>query len=313
MFFRIVVQSTPPFLVVHTNAAFTALTGIDSHSIVGKPIRGVVSVPHSKQGFMLTEIDHTDGSQSGQSSMTNSASGNRQQEQGASAQQDPPGRQLYDGMSAILNHEAAAAAGQARANSNEMQDIDVERLIAASGFGHIHIMNVLAKPHHHHLLGPNVSVTREGNRGGNPHLVARLRGEHGSDGSSIPSNDGPFHFMACRMGVSPVVSVTNLLDVPPSQVAMDHENANKRRKYHSHRRHSKGTQLVTHYCIQLEKALGSPPEKKQRANSGSQLSQSNSNRKPTEAEAPADSPQRDVDDDDGTESTDPKIPLSAIG
>ena len=70
---------------------------------------------------------------------------------------------------------------------------------------------------------------------------------------------------------------------------------------------------MTHYCIQLEKALGSPPEKKQRANSGSQLSQSNSNRKPTEAEAPADSPQRDVDDDDGTESTDPKIPVSAIG
>jgi hypothetical protein len=312
--YRIVVQATPPFLVVHTNAAFTALTGIDSHSIVGKPISGVVSVPQSKQGFMLTEIDHTDGSHSGQSSMTNSASGNRQQEEGSSAQQDPQGRQLYEGMRTILNHEAAAAAGQARANSNEMQDIDVERLIAASGFGHIHIMNVLAKPHHHHHLpGRHVSETREANRGGDPHLVARQQGEHGSEGSSIPSNDGLFHFIVCRMGVSPVVSVANSFDVPAPPVAIDHENASKRRKHHLHRRHPRGTPLVSHYCIQVEKALASPPEKRQRANSGSQLSQSNSNRKPADADAPADPPHRDVDDENGTESTDPKVPVSAIG
>jgi hypothetical protein len=65
----------------------------------------------------------------------------------------PTGRQPYEGHDRQFStHEAAAAAGQARANSNEMQDIHLERLIAASGFGHIHIMNVLAKPHHHHML-----------------------------------------------------------------------------------------------------------------------------------------------------------------
>ena len=49
---RIVIQATPPFLVVHTNAAFARLTGIDSHQAVGQTISSLLSLPegyHSQE------------------------------------------------------------------------------------------------------------------------------------------------------------------------------------------------------------------------------------------------------------------------
>ena len=45
---RIIVQSAPPFLVVHTNAALGRMTGIDSHYMVGHPIASIVNY-HEKQ------------------------------------------------------------------------------------------------------------------------------------------------------------------------------------------------------------------------------------------------------------------------
>eukprot|EP00977_Amphora_coffeiformis_P008321 scaffold1879_cov178-Amphora_coffeaeformis.AAC.10 len=46
---RIVLQATPPFLIVHTNAAFARLTGIDSHQAVGQPISSMVMLPERPQ------------------------------------------------------------------------------------------------------------------------------------------------------------------------------------------------------------------------------------------------------------------------
>lgn len=37
-------QASPPFLVVHTNAAYSRLTGIDSHAVVGKSITCLISL-----------------------------------------------------------------------------------------------------------------------------------------------------------------------------------------------------------------------------------------------------------------------------
>jgi len=48
---RIVIQSTPPFVVVHTNAAYARLTGVDSHAVVGKPISALLSLSVAPQGI----------------------------------------------------------------------------------------------------------------------------------------------------------------------------------------------------------------------------------------------------------------------
>ena len=262
---------------------------------------------------MLSEINRPDGAHSGQSSMTNSATVNRQQQQRLNEQQQPPQQRHHlENMTNILNHAAAAAAGQARANSNEMQEINVERLVAASGFGQIHEMNVTTKPHH--MLGRNVTVTQQANQGGDH----QREGEQGSQSSSIPSNDGPFPFMVCRMGVSPVVSASNAMDLSPPQVVTDHENSSKRRKHHnnhSYRRHTRTT-IVTHYVIQLERVVATAYDNKQQPN-GSQSSQSNSNRKPPagdDSDLPQAAAAGDEDyADNGTEATDPREPVSAIG
>lgn len=314
-FIRVVVQSTPPFLVVHANAAFTALTGIDSHAIIGKPIRTILSVPESKRGLMLTEFDHSDGVHSGQSSMTNSATANRQLDQAGSTQEhtQEAHRQQYEGSSGILHYEAAAAAGHARANSHEAVEVNVERLVAASGYGQVHVLHVSAKPHH--MLGRNVTVFREPHRGTEHNRDAR-QGEHGSNGSSLASNDAPFQFMACRIGVSPVVSSSQGIDLLSPQVVADHENSNKRRKHHHqhpHRRHQR-TSLVTHFCIQLEKAVPTSPENPQRPSSGA-LPHSMAIRKIPDGQDRAEphvALNHEVDEL-STQSSDLREPVTAIG
>jgi len=317
--FRIVVQATPPFLVVHANAAFTGLTGVDSHSIIGKPIQTILSVPEQKDShshFVLTEINNADGSHSGQSSMTNSASANRGQlpaqehahvasPQQTMQEQHLPQQQHFQEMSNILNHAAAAAAGEARAN--ETKEMNIERLVAASGFGQVHVLNVSAKPHR--MLGRNVTVFRETYGDA---FEAKRAGD--DQDISLPSNEGRYHFVTCSTGISPVVSSPNAID--HTTVVTDQEGANKRRKYHHHhssyRRHGKNN-LVTHYVIQLEKVqTGS---KQQSRESQSSASRSNLlSRKSADEHAESGRPPTDGEDgDEGSVSTDPKEAVSAIG
>ena len=51
------IQANPPFLVVHTNAAFARLTGIDSHQVVGQPISSLVSHHESQQSLQQSTDD----------------------------------------------------------------------------------------------------------------------------------------------------------------------------------------------------------------------------------------------------------------
>eukprot|EP00546_Thalassionema_frauenfeldii_P018545 CAMPEP_0178907100 /NCGR_PEP_ID=MMETSP0786-20121207/7185_1 /TAXON_ID=186022 /ORGANISM="Thalassionema frauenfeldii, Strain CCMP 1798" /LENGTH=906 /DNA_ID=CAMNT_0020578865 /DNA_START=21 /DNA_END=2744 /DNA_ORIENTATION=- len=309
---RIVVQATPPFVVVHANAAYSGLTGIHCHSIIGKPIRDVLQLPESKELFNLTEINNADGSHSGQSSMTNSAN---------AAQ-----KQTKNGVNrgAELNHAAAAAAGHARAKASDTKDMDIERLMTACAFGHVHVINVVSKPHQ--ILGRNVTVVRDGVYCVQDHQQQQQRrdGEQGSQGSSIPSSESPFQFIPYCMSVSPIVSSTNALDL--SAVLTEQENkSSKRRKYHnSHRRHSRNN-LVTHYVLQLvdlpppsrgnkqlaEESLSSTSKSNSIKAKQNTSQQEQSTHSGEVAHAQEDEDEEDIDDD--SESTDPKEAVSAIG
>jgi hypothetical protein len=48
-------QAYPPFLVVHTNAAYGRWTGLDSHVLVGQPIANLVSLPEPPASSSTTE------------------------------------------------------------------------------------------------------------------------------------------------------------------------------------------------------------------------------------------------------------------
>lgn len=54
------VQAKPPFLVVHTNAAYCRLTGLDSHLVVGKSICELLSIDKNSRGLNLNAEETQD-------------------------------------------------------------------------------------------------------------------------------------------------------------------------------------------------------------------------------------------------------------
>jgi hypothetical protein len=258
---RIVIKAGPPFLVVYTNAAYSRLSGIDSHLAVGKPISTLLSIPdqHSLAG-------QDAGAKSPQVENSTVAVATASERNNDPHVED----QSANGATSSRTHLAAEAAGRARATSAEDNtEMGLERLVAASGYGKYHAINVLSKPHH--MLGRNVTVA-------NPPATGKQRShEEGSNGSSITSShDGPNLFVTSNMSVSPVVSSPEAFDVAvvtdKDQDIQHHKT--KRRKHHHHTESQQSPttghhqhrriymmrepsthrkrHLITHYVIQLE-------------------------------------------------------------
>lgn len=160
--------------------------------------------------------------------------------------------------SAPSNLAAAAAAGRARASQQNSLSVGIERLVAASGFGKLHVIHAHGKPQH--LLG-NVSI---------PDGSARNRDEGSNDTSLTGSENSRALTIVCRSSIAPVVSASVAIDsMVVSDKEMSHPKA-KRRKTHgsgeqeAHRKHSQsakdtacfrkhhGRQTITHYVIQLQ-------------------------------------------------------------
>ena len=71
-----VVQSAPPFLVVHVNAQYSGLTGIDSHHAIGKPIQVFLSIPDPKTSALFEAAAAHAESMAGDVEAMSSVSGN---------------------------------------------------------------------------------------------------------------------------------------------------------------------------------------------------------------------------------------------
>jgi hypothetical protein len=210
---RIVIQANPPFLVVHANAAYSRLTGLHSHTVVGKPIASLMSLAENEaQAARPNEAQQADKS--------SKASGTRE-----------------------MNHP---------------RDVSLERLVAASGFGHLHFVQVAAKPHQ--MLGRNMTICN-----GAAGLAVPARTSDGPVGVSLASRyEGPDHLVTCRTSIAPIVSSSVMID---SAVVTDKQaDVGKRRKHliiseqvphrsmvaaPNHRRQQLRP-LVTHYVIQLD-------------------------------------------------------------
>lgn len=244
---RLVVQSIPPFAVVHTNAAYCRLTGLDSHKVVGRPVRTLLSLP--------------DGTQIQES-------------------QD----EMSETADATSDQVVTSAAGTRPTSSKASRHVSsVERLVVSSGLGHLHSILVHTRPHH--MLGKNVSFfqdvvprgasANENGRSGNQGL-----GSGSPDNSLAGSHDGP-PIIHCTASIAPVVSTNTGLE---TMIVSDREGHSthpkaKRRKLHSndqdghrkspaskdpvhaHRIRHGPHQTITHYVIQLqhqEQPVGKP-------------------------------------------------------
>mmetsp|Transcript_52357 Transcript_52357/g.126675 ORF Transcript_52357/g.126675 Transcript_52357/m.126675 type:complete len:1127 (+) Transcript_52357:212-3592(+) len=280
---RLVAKAEPPFLVVYTNAAYSRLSGIDSHSAVGKPISTLLSILDQYELSQLDVENDLSASQESPSKRLAKDPENRDRDVSSNVGDD---REHY---------VAAAAAGRAAAlaaPTGDASSIGIDTLVVNSGFGRLNLVTVRSKMHH--MVGRNIKVLKSTA----PVKKNPGREEGSNDGSSITSNfDGPLHSVACTMCVSPVVSSPEAYHVVTDKDQSSHhhknkrsekdhdshQHKNKRRKHHHHphfetsqhvhlpHRHPHmmkeiaihhRPQLVSHYVIELE------PYDKDRANAG---------------------------------------------
>lgn len=189
---RIVVSATPPFLVVHTNAAYCRLSGIDSHAVVGKPISILLSIPDLQTLAEVTQNHQR------QQETTEEAPG-LESAIHRSLQNDDSNQDSNDNLFHTESRErydltAAEAAGRARAAASQADS--VERIIATSGLGRWSIINLNAKP----LLGQNLAIVK-------PSEIHKPRSREGdSNGSSIASNcEGSYRDIVCKFSFNSIV------------------------------------------------------------------------------------------------------------
>ena len=235
------IQAAPPFLVVHTNAAYTRLTGIDAHAAVGKPVSALLSVQGPPEAANQVTI-------------------------GQNIEHRP-----------IQVQEVEVTSD----GVTEATSMNLERLVAACGFGKFHLLYAKAK--NHQMLGRNVAfITRDGiaaslppsaGRNGTGSTIASISGQE--DTNYITICDPPFEAVKCRSSLSPVISDTTDATAVTDNNQETHSHKGKRRKSHHHgnveqqgpangiyysvrpqwgstipKRIPEG--VVTHYAIQLE-------------------------------------------------------------
>ncbi len=126
-FCRLVIQGTPPFLIVHMNAACCRLTGIDAHLLVGKPISVFLSIP----SFSVEDCDIVEDIVNKESTST-----------------------IQPAVDAISGIDSVPAVNQSMSTTLEMGEshMTVDRLIMTCGCdGVAHLVNVQTK-----LVSPSV-------------------------------------------------------------------------------------------------------------------------------------------------------------
>ena len=283
LFHRLVIQATSPFLAVHANAAYTRLTGIESHAVIGKPISALLELPEALSNAASSAMAPLLEEHNQQLIETRDCGNAREQFMEGSAGNNTGGH---------VTAAAAAAAEIARATAvqGELYEICLERLVISCGFGHYHLVNCAARPDH---IGRNVTVVHtQGTSMATPPPQKNLisgahnrcnafidKGSNGeSNSSSILSNENQFYSICCKMGISPVVASATAAADTAVVTDKNHDSHNcqqhaswgradasttmlmKRRKYHHHsvehaprsHRHRPMRRHVTHYVLQLE-------------------------------------------------------------
>jgi hypothetical protein len=288
----IVIQGTPPFLVVHTNAAYCRLTGNDSHVVVGKPISTLLSLPDKTANAAAAAVAAAE-----EAVDTQSAAGTATMSIQAGYQHQPAGQMLPPPPHV--------------ATRQDPRELCLERLVAASGFGRLQLIQVDSKQHQ--MVGRSVSFLKapppsssaenpsasvSGNndhhqeqQSSNDSNVARMpnNGNENTDGHHQHQLQQQTRRLTCRASIAPVVSSQAAFDssalVTDKESSDIHKSAKRRKPTHGGgvggghhnnnnndqesngayggvgcssiskehcRKHQSHRQLVTHYVIQLE-------------------------------------------------------------
>jgi hypothetical protein len=285
--YSIVIQGAPPFLVVHTNAAYCRLTGNDSHVVVGRPISTLLSLPDKTANAAVA-----------------AAAAAAAAEETADAQS---AADVATAMRADYQHQAGLMLPPPLppiASRQDPRELCLERLVAASGFGRLQLIQVDSKQHQ--MVGRSVSFLKKppassenpsaSLSGSNDHHeshsnhVARMPNIGKENIDEQQQHQHQSRRLTCRASIAPVVSsqaasessalVTdkessdmhksgkrrkathggdggfahnhNNGNDPESQGACVGAGGSSSTKEHYRKHHAHPRPLVTHYVIQLE-------------------------------------------------------------
>lgn len=229
-------------MVVHANAAYSRLTGLEAHEVVGKSVSSILALPESASQVVERQT-------------------HRDAEHERVTAQDTPG---IEGEVAETTPARQTTAERQRNEPSRFESL--ERLIVSCGFGHIQFVNAITA-NEHQMLGRNVTFL-SGTQDTRENHAER---DEGSNSTSLSSNDDvKVQLIPCRTAIAPIVSA----QIPSESAPTEHDNdtKSKRRKHqHSgtgettankhnapkdpppqHRRHNQ-PQVITHYIIQLER------------------------------------------------------------
>ena len=123
---RLLVQALPPFLAVHSNAAFTSLCGIESSAVIGVGVASIISLPN--------DISKATTSKEGDSS-SNSDNVNKD------AMSSLSGGTVSDPVvanDAIVQRDDV----EVPTEDTNIRPLKIDRLIVTRGYGHVHNVNV---------------------------------------------------------------------------------------------------------------------------------------------------------------------------
>jgi hypothetical protein len=268
--YRIVVQGTPPFLIVHKNAACCRLTGIDAHFSVGKHISALLSIPFiSIEGEENNEMRPAD---------------------------IPYATGTTTSDAAAAEMETHCRSMTASDDNNDKKQLSIDRLIMTSGCcDHFHVVHVCTKlpcP----MVGRNVTVQHHNTSKNKDHQMMDHSTETNrddkvdgqiqngdEDGTSLTSkldrdyiSVGPEKQakMVCRISIAPIVlskdmivSGTTDMHDPLKRIKHQHPSPNFPDSEHTqHQEQGKVMKLpiITHYVIQFQ-----PYDDEVRTNGGS--------------------------------------------
>lgn len=245
-----VIQAGPPFLVVHTNAAYTRLTGIDAHAAVGKPVSALLSAqgPERLSSSMNPgEGTRTDSAAAASANETvdprsdvQAREAPRQNRMGAFEVETITSANTNNGERLGQSHAQAEEAGRARAAQaiqNDQGNTNLERLVASCGFGKYHVLHARARPHQ--MVGRNVTFVNKAAAARLPPSAPKAnsvrRPDDGSSDTSLTTNfEGPYDSLKCRSCISPIISDTVDSAVVTDTNQEHHGHKSKRRKHHHH-------------------------------------------------------------------------------
>jgi hypothetical protein len=243
---RLILQTEPAFLIVHINAAFSRLTGIQNSTVVGRPVSKIIAWIEQLQFFPPNPKKSTTSSLQGEPTEPDSPNDSIIPLKVALPGTEEEEVTKSDTSSLSSHENISFATGVRAAKMGEESEVSINHLIALSGFGRYHKVQTLDV----RVLPTSASLE---NRSNHDSIISTISSKNLSNKPTI-----------CMMSVCPIMdSSSQHMQLPSTSPS----NISSKRKKHAHpaqsRRSHEKDASPSHFIVQffpLEEDILNPVE-----------------------------------------------------